>query len=119
MLRHQQLNDVICHALNSAQIPACKEPSGLARSDGKRPEGMTLVPWLQRKSLIWDVTVADTLAASYIHSTSSTISGAAAELAASKIESKYIDLTQRYIFGPVAIINLKISNYILLYYYFA
>ena len=97
MSRHQQLNDIVCRALNSAQIPACKEPSGLARSDGKRPDGMTLVPWYQGKALIWDVTVADRLAASYVHSTSSTVY-AAAELAASKKESKYIDFVQRYIF---------------------
>ena len=38
MSRHQQLNDIVCHALNSAQIPVCKEPSGLTRSDGKRPD---------------------------------------------------------------------------------
>jgi hypothetical protein len=105
MSRHQQLNDIVCRALNSAQIPACKEPSGLARSDGKRPDGMTLVPWCQGKALIWDVTVADTLAASYVHSTSSTVCGAA-ELAASKKESKYIDFVQRYIFCPLAIETL-------------
>ena len=101
MARHQQLNDIVCRALNSAQIPACKEPTGLARSDGKRPDGMTLVPWCQGKALIWDVTVADTLAPSYILSTSSTVGGAA-ELAVSKKESKYIDFTQRYIFCPLA-----------------
>ena len=43
-----------------------KEPSGLFRSDGKRPDGLTLIPWQRRLSLTWDVTVATTLADSYI-----------------------------------------------------
>ena len=60
------------------------------------------VPWCQGKTLIWDVTMADTLAASYIQSTSSTVGGLA-ELAASKTDSKYMDFTQRYIFCPLAI----------------
>ncbi|CAH2267248.1 jg14716 [Pararge aegeria aegeria] len=53
------------------------EPIGLARSDGKRPDGMTLIPWRLGRSLLWDATCVDTLAASYIQFTSS-IMGAAA-----------------------------------------
>jgi len=30
---------------------------GLYRTDGKRPDGVTLVPWQSGKSLCWDVTV--------------------------------------------------------------
>jgi len=33
-----------------------KEPHGLVRSDGKRPDGLTLVPWKGGKPLAWDVT---------------------------------------------------------------
>ena len=29
------------------QVPACKEPVGLSRTDGKRPDGATLIPWTQ------------------------------------------------------------------------
>jgi len=39
-----------------------KEPSGLLRTDGKRPDGVTLLPWKQGKCATWDVTVSDTLA---------------------------------------------------------
>ena len=53
------------------------EPTGLSRSDGKRPNGLTQVPWSAGKSIIWDVTVADTLTASYIQTTSKTAGGAA------------------------------------------
>jgi hypothetical protein len=38
------LNDVIYRAFSSTGIPAMKEPVGLARLDGKRPDGLTLVP---------------------------------------------------------------------------
>ena len=28
-----------------ARIPSTVEPTGLSRSNGKRPDGLTLVPW--------------------------------------------------------------------------
>jgi len=43
-----------------------KEPVGFFRTDGKRPDGLTLIPWQSGKSLCWDVTVTCPLAASYI-----------------------------------------------------
>ena len=60
--RHQQLNDIVYRALVAAGVPASKEPVGLCRSDGKRPDGMSLIPWKSGKLLLWDVTVASTLA---------------------------------------------------------
>ena len=41
--RHHALNDLVASAFASAGIPATKEPHGLTRSDGKRPDGLTLV----------------------------------------------------------------------------
>jgi len=58
--RHQVLKDVIWRTLNAAGIPATKKPSSLNRQDGKRPDGLTLIPWQGGKPLIWDVTVAST-----------------------------------------------------------
>ena len=55
--RHQVLNDLVSRAFASASIPVIKEPVGLLRSDGKRPDGLTLVPWQSGKPLTWDVTV--------------------------------------------------------------
>ena len=43
--RHSAVNDILHRALRSAQVPARLEPSGLTRSDGKRPDGATLAPW--------------------------------------------------------------------------
>ena len=42
--RHQQINDLIWRALKRCDIPAIKVPWGLLRDDGKRPDGLTLIP---------------------------------------------------------------------------
>ena len=43
--RHHALNDLVALAVVSAGILCTKEPPGLSRSDGKRPDGLSLVPW--------------------------------------------------------------------------
>jgi hypothetical protein len=86
-----------------------KEPSGLCRTDGKRPDGLTLVPWQSGKALTWDVTVATTLAESYVTS-SANASGAAAEMAATKKTEKYADLQATHIFQPIALETLGPIN---------
>jgi len=91
--RHHALNDLIARAFSSAGLPITKEPSGLFRSDGKRPSG---------KALCWDVTITCPWADSYI-TAAARESGAAAELAASRKEEKYAALDGRYIFEPIAI----------------
>ena len=58
--RHASINDIIYRACCCADIPTVKEPTGLTRTDGKRPDGSTLVPWSAGKCVIWDVTIADT-----------------------------------------------------------
>ena len=40
--RHSSLNDIVRRALSSARIPSRLEPSGISRSDGKRPDCITL-----------------------------------------------------------------------------
>ena len=58
---HQAINDVIARAITAAGVPVNKEPVGLARLDGKQPDGLTLIPWQGGKPLTWDVTVVSTL----------------------------------------------------------
>jgi len=99
--RHHAVNDLIARALTSAGIPVSKEPAGLNRRDGKRPDGLTLIPWQGGKPVCWDVTVISTLADSYLH-TSAQTAGGAADLAASRKEAKYSDLPSSYIFQPLA-----------------
>ena len=86
--RHQAINDVVARAVTSAGIPVTKEPVGLTRLDGKRPDGLTLTPWQGGKPLTWDVTVVSTLADSYLHASSHS-AGGAAEIASVRKESKY------------------------------
>jgi Reverse transcriptase (RNA-dependent DNA polymerase) len=99
--RHHVLNDAIARAFATAGVPVSKEPAGLSRSDGKRPDGMTLIPWLSGRAALWDVTVICTTADSYM-ATAASEAGAVAELAAARKRSKYQDLTAQYDFYPLA-----------------
>jgi hypothetical protein len=83
MARHHHINDLIWRSLQGAGIPSIREPVDLSRSDGKRPDGHTLIPWQGGRSLIWDVTVADTLATSHL-ATTSRVPGGAAESSGDK-----------------------------------
>ena len=42
--RHHTLNDTVYRAFSSAGIPATKKPVDLSCLDGRRPDGLTLVP---------------------------------------------------------------------------
>ena len=111
--RHSAMNDILHHAMTSAQIPSRLEPSGLVRSDGKRPDGVTLVPWKNGKSLIWDATCPDTLARSYrAAATSST--GAVAAGGETRKLTKYDSLAPSHTIVPVAIESLGVIGPILM-----
>ncbi|KAJ4435970.1 hypothetical protein ANN_18593 [Periplaneta americana] len=88
-VRHSTINDIIKRALTSSGIPAILEPIGISRTDVKRPDGLTLVPWSRRKSLLWDTTCVDTLAPSHLPSTSK-IASSAAESAVRSKRHKYL-----------------------------
>jgi hypothetical protein len=94
--RHAALNDILRRALVSANIPAALEPQ-IVRSDGKRPDGMSLIPWKMGRALVWDATCADTLAASYLPSTSQR-AGAAADARENIKARKYNCLGAQYEF---------------------
>src|SRR6218665_2407609 len=96
--RHAYLTDIISRSLTLAGVPNMKEPPGISRTDGKHPDGLTLIPWQGGR---WDATVTDTVAPSYLPQTSS-VAGAAAELAANRKIAKYSQLTKSYHFLPVA-----------------
>ena len=107
--RHHALNDLIARSFASAGVPVTKEPIGLFRSDGKKPDGLTLVPWQSGKSLCWDVTVSCPLAESYV-TEAAREAGAAAELAATRKEVKYSGIVGRHMFEPIAVETLGIFN---------
>ena len=99
--RHWHGNELIKRALISAQIPARREPQHLDGSSNKRPDGRTMVPWSEGKILVWDYTVADTLAQSYVGQNSSE-AGKSALQAEKKKLTKYQELERNYIVMPVA-----------------
>ena len=107
--RHHALNDLVARSFASAGVPIFKEPVGLLRSDGKRPDDVTLVPWQSDKSMCWDVTVTCPLAESYVARAASK-AGAAAETAATRKEEKYVDLSALYFFKPIAVETLGVFN---------
>jgi hypothetical protein len=107
--RHSLLNDTIWRSVQRAKIQAVKEPTGLAvsikKSDGtlslKRPDGASLIPWKRGRSVAWDVTVADTFAASYIALTKVEAGSAAARAASLKV-AKYEEIARNHFFVPLA-----------------
>jgi len=109
--RHQALNEVIARSFASVGIPLSKEPTGIYHDSVKRPDGVTSVPWQSGRAMAWDVTVATTLADSYLPASSAT-AAAAAEGAASRKEVKYSDLPASFSFSfqPIAVETLAPIN---------
>ena len=65
--RHQAANETIRCALVSGGVPSVLEPVGVCREDGKRPDGMTLIPWEGGRSVVWDFTSCDTGSVPSVH----------------------------------------------------
>ena len=104
-LRHNLLNDTILRALQSANIPAVREPAGLSRVDSKRPDGATLVPWARGRCLLWDATTPDTLAPLHVNR-SAVQAGSAATSAEEAKTVKHAPLAIAHDFVPIAIETL-------------
>ncbi len=47
--RHSYLNDIIKRAQTAINIPCALEPRGLCRGDGRRPDGISILPWEQSR----------------------------------------------------------------------
>jgi hypothetical protein len=100
--RHASENEVIQRALRSADVPSILEPTGCFRSDGKRADGMTLIPWKKGRPLLWDFTCKDTFAPSYVPVTSRH-PGHAAKLGEVSKHKLYASAQGQYHFVPVAL----------------
>jgi len=99
--RYHFVYDLIWRSLFKAGFPSIKKPQGLVRAGGKRPDGLTLTRWKEGRCVTWDVTVTDTVAASYLSATSA-CAGSAAEAAAKRKEDKYVEISSNYHFFPLA-----------------
>ena len=91
--------------MSAAHIPSRLEPTGLLRSDGKRPDGATLAPWSSGCLLVWDATCPDTFAISY-RAQATSEAGRVAESAEDRKAEKYRGLPASHSFTPVAIETL-------------
>ena len=101
--RHSNLNALIKQSLSSTHIQSVLEPRHLYRTDQKRPDCLTLVPWADGKQLLWNVTVVDSLAPCRINAGSVCNPGTAAAEAEERKIDKYKDLVNDgYLFQPLA-----------------
>ena len=100
--RHAAVNDLVKRSLAAAKIPSLLEPTGVSSSDGKRPDGITIVPWKSGRVLVWDATCPDTYAPSYVP-LATREAGAVAELAEQNKREKYSHLVASHHFVPIAI----------------
>ena len=101
--RHSNLNALLKQSLSSIHNPSVSEPRHLYRTDRKRPDGLTLVPWAVGKQLLWDLTVVDSLAPSRTNAWSVCNPGTAAAEAEEQKNEKYKDLVDdSYNFQPLA-----------------
>ena len=71
--RHAVMNNIIHCSLVSAKISSHLAPFGPSRSDGRRPDGMSMVLWTSRKLLVWDASCSD----SYMYAPSNINNGVA------------------------------------------
>lgn len=100
--RHAFLNDKFKKSFQSAETPCILEPTGLFRDDGKRPDGITLIPWRNGRCLVWDVTCADTVALTHLAGSSNS-AGFAAKCAENLKNNKYKAIKDTHIFCPFAV----------------
>ena len=100
--RHYNLNDIVKRSLNAAGVPSWLEPVGLNTSNQTRPDGITVFPFSNGKSLCWDATCRDTFAKYAINETTLTAS-AAANKAEDQKRKFYRQLESRYRFEPLAV----------------
>ena len=100
--RHAALNDIIKRSLAAAGIPALLEPRGLDRGDGRRPDGITIMPYSAGKSLVWDATCYNTYSSTHVLDCAFN-AGSAARAAEHHKRERYADIAQRYRFEPLAV----------------
>jgi len=99
-MRHNAVNDLFERALASADVPSMPEPKSLFIDDGKRPDGVNVLPWTNGRCMVWDFTCPDTLAASRLDRAVFSASAVAND-AETRKSSKYRSLASMYCFVPV------------------
>ena len=99
-LRHSAINDLVKRSLASTKTSAHLEPVGICRSDGKRPDGTTVLPWKKGRILVWDATCPDTFAPFHL-GLAARGAGAVADQAEERKRAKYAELATTHHFVPL------------------
>ena len=94
------MNETIHRALVFGGVPDVLEPVSVNCSDGKRPDGMSLIPWSRGLPLLWDFTCSDTLAPSNLPTSASGASQLANSAESAK-SRKYSSLILSFHFSPL------------------
>ena len=106
--KQNTLQKLLPQGQGASRISSRLEPSGISRSDGKRPDGATLVPWKCGKLLVWGATCVDTYAPSFSR-VASQEAGALADQAERRKSDKYSNMDPNmYLFTPVACKNVSV-----------
>src|SRR6218665_3877535 len=93
----------------TAECRCSKHEGSIWSSDGKPPDGATLIPWTAGRYMAWDATGVDTCAASQLSQTAIS-AGSAAEQAAVRKTAKYALLPAAHVFVPIAVESLGPVN---------
>ncbi|XP_055336858.1 uncharacterized protein LOC129587244 [Paramacrobiotus metropolitanus] len=105
--RHKEMNSIAKNCCKSAGYPCQLEPTGLSSTDGKRPDGMTLIPVRQGRPLVWDVTSWCTVADFHV-AASAKKSGILSQMAENSKRRTYSFLEYGYLFYPLVIETLGV-----------
>ena len=100
--RHAAVNELIRKSLASAKIPSHLEPSGIMRSDGKRPDEATEMPWKNSRTMLWDATCPDNFALSHVAHAAREAGTVTSQAERNKCQ-KYAFLSTSHHFVPIAI----------------
>ena len=93
---HAWRNDLI-HQANPSRNTRCQEALRSQQRQRKEIRWLALVPWQSGRSATWDVTVAHTLATSYV-SQNALQTGSAAAAASARKSTKYSTLSATHMF---------------------
>lgn len=100
--RHGAINNIIPRALSVGNTPSQLEPSGFYRSDGKRPDGITIVLWERGCTFLWDATCIDTFASLYIN-VATKDAGLVVKIAETRKRKNYEVLSAVHMLTPIAV----------------
>ena len=105
-MKHQRGNDIRRIALRKAGGPSKLELAGLLIDDGKRPDGVTYIPWTGGSVLEWDFTCVSRQAQRNINDGFHD-GPSVANLTEEKKRSLYSGLPRSCQFVPISVENVR------------